>query len=236
MGKQAFTLIELMVVVSIIVMLAAFGGLAVRNLGSGARLTTDSAKLMGWIQLARDQAITSQHPTALVLLTSPATSDAAWRALTILEYQPPPAAALAADSAGTWTQISRWNLLSAGVLIDHDTTDSNDQPLNVWQTNASPLVDTLDGSAGRGDLRYLREKLNPRADYQYIVFLGNGAIYRDHDGVPEPPYRIRLVEGILRGNDIQYTNRKDGQPANFCEILLNGQTGQMQLIRPERAP
>jgi len=60
--KNAFTLVEMIVVVSIVLLLAGIGVATINKFNSGRKVETAGSELMTQIKLARDMAITSQPP------------------------------------------------------------------------------------------------------------------------------------------------------------------------------
>ena len=213
----AFTLVELLTVIAIIVLLVSMAGAMFR--GGGASLPSAAATLAGLIDQTREMAILKRQPTALAML-GPG-SDAAARVFFALEYE---------RETATWRQISRWETLPAGVVADTGK-DSTGTPLQAFFPAYSPKVDpALPG------VTYQGKRFSPRdaAGYGYVVFLPDGSLYQDSSGTLPASCVLRLVEGVYEKGAIRRTGASaaDGSSANYVEIALNRMTGQAKVSRP----
>ena len=208
--SEAFTLVELLVVISIISLLASFGGMLLK--GGGAQLSTAGSNVAGLIEQAREAAIVRRQPTALVMLTDG--DDIANRVFTVMGYVP------AASGTGSWERISKMEKLPSGVVADEGL-------LALMPAN-SPSVDPALPS-----LNYAGQSFDPGSKYGYAVFMPDGSLYQDAAGAPASPFVLRIVEGFRGPSGMQYTGAQNaGHSVNYFEIALNQATGLVKITRP----
>ncbi|MFA7345529.1 MAG: prepilin-type N-terminal cleavage/methylation domain-containing protein, partial [Terrimicrobiaceae bacterium] len=170
--SMGFSLVELLVVISLIVLLASLAGLSLR--GGGAQLSTAGAHIATLMEQARETAILKRQPTALIMLADG--GDVASRVFAVLGYVPD------ATGAGTWERLSRWEKLSEGVLAD-EGSDSGGNPLHALMPANSPVV-----APALPTLHYAGGSFAPQSKYGYVVFMPDGSLYQDASGVPNSPF------------------------------------------------
>ncbi len=73
--RAGFTLIEMLVVVALMLMLLGLAAAVVPGILDADRTNEGSARLMGWLQIARQRAIRDQAPRGLRLLVDPTTTN-----------------------------------------------------------------------------------------------------------------------------------------------------------------
>lgn len=222
--QSAFSLIELLAVVSIMSCLMVLSGLIFRGISGGARVDTAGNRVAEVIDAARQNSLLKKRPTAFVLLVSG--DDSAHRFFTVLEYQPP-----GVPGAGTWRQIFRWDSLPAGVVVD-GKVDANGVPATSFLPPQSPAISPL------GPVIFQGKSYEPNASpgYAYFIFSEDGSVMKDSSGNPPVPLKVRLVEGVVGSTgQVQYTSaqRADGAgPSNYYEIVVNEATGRTKILRP----
>jgi competence protein ComGC len=113
----AFTLVELLMVIALIVLLIGLTTGSVGSMGQGHRLTTGGNMTVDLINDARQLASARNTKTMVALVTSGTDSR---RLLTTLIYS--------LDTAGNggWSQIDQWRRLPEGIEVDQSATiDTN---------------------------------------------------------------------------------------------------------------
>jgi len=209
----AFSLIELLVVISIIALLSSLAGLLLKS--GGAQLSTSGGRIAGLMEQAREAAILKRQPTALVMITDG--DDVGRRIFAVVGYKVD-----TMTGAGAWAQISKWENLPQGVLADDASG------LDAFLPFKSPIVDPSLPVLSYGGKNYA-----PRDKYGYVVFLPDGSLYQDAAGSLPNPVVMRLVEGVREGGTLKYTSRQQGgKSVNFFEIALSQATGLVKITRP----
>lgn len=209
-GCGAFTLIELMAAITLLLFLSTFTVFSLRGTGGAAALAVGGNRLVGLANQARQNSMTKNVLTALVLVTGQATpSQGDYRAAALLEFD-------AADASPSWKQISRWEILPTGVVIDNDSSTflsgSNNTPATA------PLPPKLPGKFRGTDI----------ANYAARVFLPNGGLYN-----PSTSATIQLVEGFVNGGSVKLTHcASGGSAADYYNIAIVGVTGRSKIERP----
>lgn len=176
-------------------------GTSLGNSGKAALLETSGSRLAGILSLARQQAI-SRNAISAVVLSTDSSAKGGLRALTV--YEIVPRANGAEPSSADWKQVHPWEVLPDGVLIDGSTFES--------ASNAPyPPLPEIHFRGQKVDL------------YRYLLFSPDGSLLQGE------PARIRVAEGLLPDGAVNpvYTRPGDGgQPANVYEIsvLITGLT------------
>jgi len=204
--KSAFSLVELLVVVAVMVLLTAaalpaFSGGRARQLATGGNQVVDLANQ------ARQNSISKGVMTALVMVSS---VDPEWnyRLFTLVEMQ------TVANGGATWAQTTPWQMLPKGVLVDSQSSTSF---INVVPTLSTSI----------GSLKYAGKSI-PQGSYAYQVFLPDGRLLSDSSANPPT---LRLIGAIINSATSQVT-KTDTSGVNYYEITLNQYTGIPKVDRP----
>lgn len=104
--RDAFTLLELLVVMAIIGILVAMTTLSITNMGEGQKLTTGGNAAVDLINNARQIAKTKNTKTMVVMLDKGVD---ARRTFTVMEYD---------LAAGNWSQVDKWRKLPDGIAAN----------------------------------------------------------------------------------------------------------------------
>ncbi|MCE0496490.1 MAG: prepilin-type N-terminal cleavage/methylation domain-containing protein [Methylacidiphilales bacterium] len=113
---RGFTLIEMLIVIAIIAVLMSLGLPALLNSSRSSGLTDAGNELDNIAMLARQNAVSNNVQTALVLVTNdPYNSAMSGRAVSVWQM----------GSNQTWTQTSRWMFLPNTTTAYDDPTASN---------------------------------------------------------------------------------------------------------------
>lgn len=168
-SKRAFSLTELLTVVAIMALIGAIGMPAMQSLRS-ARLSTSGNRLADLVNQARQNAITRNIQTALVMVTDVSDTGLNNRLFCLVEYHP---------AAQSWGMVSPWTLLPAEVMIDSAASD-------VFIKNSPAL------STAIGNLKYGSTTITS-GHYTYQVFLSDGTMDSSQIPANSPPV-LRLVQ------------------------------------------
>lgn len=153
---------------------------------------------MGLFESARENAILKRQPTAIVMLTK---NENARRVFSVVEHDP----------AGSWKQVSRWEVFPDGVAVD-SAQGRSELPV-AFSAAASPTVSPqLPAMTFRGS------SYAPKSDYAYLIFMPDGSLYQSSN------CSVTLLEGEVSGGVVQ----KKGNGLNFFEILINDATGRVR--------
>jgi len=200
-NRKAFSLIELLLTIAVISVLVSLGVTSFQGFQGGRKLSTAGSRVMGLFESARENAILKGQPTAIVMLLK---DESARRAFAALEREP----------TGTWKQVSKWEVLPEGVLVDSSSGQSS-LPLALSQGSSPQVTPALSSVSFRG------KSYTPQNGYAYLIFMPDGSLYQSGNG------SLTLVEGEL-SND---TVRRKGNGLNSFEILINDATGRVRAAR-----
>jgi len=210
--NAAFTLVELLVVVAIISTISGFIVLEIGSYSHTTALEASGDLVTNLAAFARQTAMTKDTMTALVLPANQGTSGD-YRSFAVLQYTP----------GQGWSQISRWQALPAGIVVDSSTDCT-------FLTNSPNPFPNLDGPPPQSNppFTYQGAAITKVNGYAARIFIPNGGL---SDSVS--PTQIRLVEGFVRGGKAIYTHSDaSGKPANYFDIVLLGVTGLAKTSRP----
>ncbi len=212
-SRQGFTLLELLLVLSVMSILTTFCVLAIRT--GSTNLAAAQDQVNGVLAFARQEAITRNTLCAVVLVTTTANDDLGYKTLGVYELRPTDGVA---PSSSDWVQAGKWQTLPQGIAVDNTSTASS----FLQATSVAPPLPTL---AFRGD------QLNPATDCAVQIFMPSGRL----SPPPTDPCTMRLVEGSYAPNatTITYTHRNaSAQPADYVSYILSTATGEAKIVRP----
>jgi type II secretory pathway pseudopilin PulG len=219
--KQAFTIIELLVVISIIVFTTGMVMIGFRGTTGSTSLTGDGDRISALVSLARQNAMARNALTALVLNTDPGSPEGNLQAVSIWEIMP--------NTDGTaleskdWKQISKWEKLRTGIVF-MPPSDGGTGP------DGAPDLDKPGGAAIPDiPVKYAGTTLNATNGFRYKLFRPSGGLLGDKPGV------LQLAEGTVSAGASEplYTNRTPaGLPANRYKITIIAATGHIVVERP----
>ena len=205
----AFTLIEVLIVVTIIAIIVAISSISLNQTMQAMRLTNAGNKVTQLVEVARQRAMSANSQTALILVKYVPGGDienASGRAFTVMERR----------SGEEWKAIREWETLPDGIVVDIGAATE----VNTFVNN-SPS-----GLPGGGDMPAFRGQTN--YEYAMRIFMPVGGLSN-----PNESARLQLVEGQVMGGGVQYANKApDGLPANYYRISLLGTTGKTKVDRP----
>ena len=212
--RTAFTLIELLAVMSIIVIMVAFVVPAVSNFGRSTGLVAAGNMIVNLASSARQTAMTKNTLTALVLLANQG-SDDDFRAVTVLEY----------NTVSGWVQSTQWQHFAPGVVVDSDPANSS----FLLNSAKFPFLNYA-GRPPQPDppVSYDGKPLNGSASVRARIFLPSGGLQN-----AESAAQIRLVEGFRANGTTVVTNRgSGGTSANYYDVAIVPATGMTKISRP----
>ena len=205
-----FTVVEMMAVMAIIVVLTAAITPVIRSVGGAGTLTGAGDEVVNLINLARQNSMTKNAMTALILVTDPAIADH-HRVLGLFELVPPPDGS--APLQRNWTQVGSWEQFGTGAFVDVST-------LSAYPATApSPNFPALQYEA------------SPLASWQYVIFMPEGNLLTAGSS------QLRVAEGFFppHVNTPIYTHPGPGQPgvpANYYNVVILADTGRVKVERP----
>jgi prepilin-type N-terminal cleavage/methylation domain-containing protein len=206
--RHAFTLVELLVVMAVIVSVMAMLVPAFKNIGKANLLTASGNQVTNLANFARENAMSKNAMTALILLNDPALADMN-RSFALYELTPPTNGAQ--SKSGDWRQISKWEALGSGVIADQCTFEDSTQP--------PPTA-----------LPSLKYGATAVSSYKYVVFLPGGALLSGSTA------QVRLCEGYYpkgAGNPVYTSSRgSSGTAANYFKVSILAATGRTKIDRP----
>ena len=181
----AFTLTELLVVISIIVLMAALGVSAFKG-GSTSDGTRGASYLAATVfDAARNEAIMRRVPVRVIFDTSvrtsgSATPDTAFRRMTVAYYS--------TNSGGSWVQSGKWIKFPANAYFDYCMGGSS------WQSRGYTTMTSLSGFG-----------LIPALSAVAYEYLPNGQA--NYSGVATLPLKVVFSPGTVSAGT--FTERPD---------------------------
>jgi prepilin-type N-terminal cleavage/methylation domain-containing protein len=211
--SSGFSLLELLLAISIMLLLMGLAVPALRGLGRSASLNVSGNELVNLLNLARQNSISRNTMTALVVLAD-GSMEQSHRAVTLLELAP--SAERIPGQTATWRQIHQWKVFGAGVLIDPRELQLSDSAVVSGPGSPRPPLPTLE---------YGGQTVNR---FKYLIFLPGGNL------LSGTPAHLQLAEGYLpRASETPvYTRAEAGVPANYVAITVLDATGRMKVDRP----
>lgn len=211
-ARTAFTLVELLAVLAIVGILLVLANLGFKAGSGAAALTGEGNRIASLVNLARQNAMSKNALTALIVITDPAL-DVRLKAASLWEATPRNDGSATAPS--DWKQISKWEILRTGVVFMPPTDAEMDLPTVA----VNPPFPTLNLSG------------NPVSSDGFVckIFLPAGGLLTGRPGI------LHLAEGFLPpGEEVpEYTNKNaDGAPANIYTITIIAATGQVVVEQP----
>lgn len=204
---HAFSLVELLAVVTICALLTGLLVPAVSHIGSANSLAIAGSQVADLANLARQNSLSKNAQTALIVVTNGSQAD---RNKVLLVYQLVMPIDGQLPQSSDWKPVANAEKLSGGSIIDECTlTSSANQP-------TPPLPPVI-----------FQGKTMP--DYRYTVFLPSGNLLRN------AATRIRVAEGYYSSNSSTpiYTGAtRNGIPANYREITILPATGKVKVDVP----
>lgn len=205
--SRGFSLIELLVVITVVVLLTSVSMVTVG--GNQSRKLTANGNLIADLSMqARQNSISKGVLTALVLCKSyPNNRELNNRLFVLMELSP---------NSTTWKQVTKWQILPQGGAIDTQQSDSF--------LSQVPNVDTP-----ISNLKYLGTTVT---DIAFQVFLPDGSLAtkKQPPSGPSPmlPPVLRLTEGTTNSSgDLIKTSSP-----NYYKITLNLYTGMPKIECP----
>jgi prepilin-type N-terminal cleavage/methylation domain-containing protein len=220
--RQAFTLIEMLLVLGIMAVLAAFTLPAVMSLAGSQSVATGTRQVADLLVLSRAEAIARHTLTRFAVVTKwPGDQERAFRQMSIWYWD---------QRTEDFIQLRDWESLPDGVVFE------SEMPAYLNDSSYAKK----DGTAIRGDYvlsnadsaltLHLQKK---DVDMNYVEFIPTGAA-RLSGGTMQSSIFV-LAEGYRPspGKDpIVYTGGDSSRPKNWSQINVESLTGRVQIYRP----
>ncbi|XHR30979.1 MAG: Tfp pilus assembly protein FimT/FimU [Chthoniobacteraceae bacterium] len=203
-----FTLIELLFVMAIIASLATLSVPSFTSLGKSAGLNGGGNMVAGLITSARQNALSKNTMTALVIVTD-SSVDPQNRLFTMMEL-PAHEDNTTKPQSSDWKQITKWETLVRGVIVSN------------WTSSPQTVSPTFP------KLRYGNHWIT-QDGFKYLIFMPDGSTLSNTSTT------VQLVEGYIpKGETVPlYTSvLKNGNPANYYKLTILNTTGRIKIDRP----
>lgn len=209
--RTGFTLVEMMVVITIIGLLMAVASTGLTGAIQAMSLTNSGGKVTQIMEAARQRAMTGNVMTAVILVTKSG-QEGDGRAFTIVECPP----------GGPWVQVREWEMLPDGIVVDLDANQDNASFLLH-----SPQSFPFNNGQGGAPVRYNNSGLG-NGTFAARIFLPGGGLLNPNDAAV-----LQLVQGTVDGGRVTYSRRNaGGGPANYYRVALLGASGKTKVERP----
>lgn len=203
-ARSAFTLIELMVVMGIILLLVAALVPAVTSLTKSNNINTAGRMISNVLTVARSEAINRRALIRFEVATSwPGDPDAAYRKFTLVQHD---------LTSGADTQLTKWETLPAGVIFNpQDPTPGSGSYFFILNQVQTPAL-----TSGTQTIPTV-----------YIEFLPTGAL---NVAPASSPVRLRMVQGFLASASA--TSVTSTGTSNWFETSVDSLVGRIKIARP----
>ncbi len=206
----AFSLVELLVVMAVVALMLGIAGMAFNNFGRSTSLAAAGNRVAGILEQARQHATSQGAMTAVAMATDSASPDRN-QAFVVLAARPRNDGA--ALTATDWKQVSKWEILPEGIIVDSGSS---------FTDSGTKLMPSLPSQ--------LPERAGERSDsFRYVIFQPNGAVLGGGAA------GLRLVEGSWASGSGSPTYTRpgsDGTPENYYKLALISATGRVKVDRP----
>ncbi len=238
-ARRAFSLVEVIAVVSVMTVLAGLTAPAMKGLTGSNTLDSGVRKVAGLLSLARNEAIARHTVVRFVVATNwPGKTDANLRRVSLWAWD------AHRESDGTtdrddlnhYTPLTGWEELPVGVALDPVGAQS---PAGAYLQTASYAV--ADATSVRGD--YLLDPNFAAQEFaagtggeqittRFIEFLPSGNL-RIPGGNARQAILVATQGYQKAGGSLTYTtNSGNGQPANWAQVNVDSLTGRVRIYRP----
>jgi Tfp pilus assembly protein FimT len=206
----AFTLVELLVVLAVMLILLAVIVPAFNGIGKGTELNGAGNSVSNLIYLARQNSLAKNALTAVILPGASGT-DADFHAFAL--YEAVPHMDGTPVTTADWRPLGTWQTLPVSVIVEPD--------LCTFTKSSSSMTPAFPNFTYHAA---------PVTSYAYVVFLPNGEIL----GSVTP--QVRLVTGYLPtgSGTVVYTNKNTATaaPADYYNISIISASGRVKVDRP----
>jgi type II secretory pathway pseudopilin PulG len=215
----AFTLFELLVVVTIIVLILSFSVPAITGLTKSSNLNSGGRLLSNLFVAARSHAINQRTLVRIEIATVwPSDSSESFRKIAIAQYD---------SSSSTFKQITRWETLPSGTVIEmHDMyasppgdIDPTPSPTPVRGTYFTDLFQPTGSLSLDGSCAFAGQSIS----CVYFEFLPTGGL----NATPNPVW-LRLSAGVPNGAAVTHTARGK----NYADLVVDNLVGRIKFSRP----
>jgi len=205
-SAAGFTLIELLAVIAVgtAILVMAMPSLGV--LSNTGNLNEAGSRIDNLLIQARQNAISKNTFTALILLNAAGGAENAYRTFAIFELKLP--ADGSAPTSANWAQISRWERLPDGVLADNTQSTFFTVPTMV------PALPTIS---------FKGQSYTANTGYAYQVFTPGGSLAST--GVSS--CTLVLKKGFFQAGAPVFP-----PSANFYGFTINANNGRTKITRP----
>ena len=221
-SNQAFTLVELLVTITIVSILTSICVLGLKSLTGSTGLTGAGDQVGAFMAFARQEAIAKDTMTAVVLVTNSTTGKAAYRTFSLWELNVRTDGST--PSPSDWVQASKWQTLPTGTVVDMNVVVGASSTPSTFLTSSTP-------TPALPAMNYLGTSLsNPTTDYAVQIFLPSGRLLPSAN-----PYILQLAEGYYNGATTTYQHpnvTNAAQPANYVKFVFSTATGEPKIVRP----
>lgn len=208
---RAFTLVEMLVVITIIAILLAAGSAVMRSGTEASSVRTAADTLQSLTELARGAAVGRSTEARLLIANDPLDEDRYLRVAAVAVAEP------ASDGTGSWTWklVGELRELPGGVYFGKGKGDTIDTAgsLGSWSSIQNPAI------SGSIQLGKALEDYASADNWIAIAFDGNGRVI--NPGLTENPV-ITVNRGEMQGNTLNTPVRFEKYAEGFVIIRSTG--------------
>lgn len=209
-SNKAFSLVEMMVVISVMAFLLAFAAPALMSLGSTS-LSSGGRELAGFLKLARAEAIAKNTVVRVAVVRKwPSEPDSVHRALSMWTWD---------EDSEEFVQAGAWETLPEGLIIEptfpsyvKQAEYAKDDPVNVRASTPKKTTEV--------------EVNGETVSATYLEFMPNGRA-RSPDGMAERKMAFVVIQGFEENGQIIRI-----APQNWAQVNVDLLTGHIEILRP----
>ncbi|MCE9587816.1 MAG: prepilin-type N-terminal cleavage/methylation domain-containing protein [Verrucomicrobia bacterium] len=213
--RDAFSLLELLLAIAIMVLLVSLTTIGVSSVMQGPSLTAGARTVSDSLQIARGSAQSGGDATVVVFRTS---GEAAWRRLAVFE------ARTGTGGVWEWSQTMPWKTLKETAFVD----PNYDATTESWTTTPDGLAAAQSNLAVTLPVAPLRDGSNNLVigtDFRAVAFGPGGGLL----SMTGKAVSIRIASGHIIGNNIVIDG--GSTPKNSVLLVIEPVTGRVKEIR-----
>ena len=225
----AFTLIELMVVVALMAVLMAIAIPAISTLSKAGGINSGGRMVADLLTVARAEALNQRTRVQVRVVTKWTTGgsedpSAAYRKISIWKLDSDKLARTPRP-ADLFTQVSKWETLPAGIIIDPHEDPTTATPPYIFEPSSSPRnPGTYFLNSAWGNRIDGVSVGSATVDFAWVEFNSTGA-------VAHPGKTYLLVTEGMATNSGGFVYTHAGHP-NWFATVITGVTGRISTLRP----
>ena len=222
--RRAFSLVELVAVVSIMTLLAGLGMPAVKGLTGSGSLSSGTRQFAGWLTLARSEAI-SRHTRVRFAVARDWTGkeDARLRKVSLWAWNP---------EVEQYLPLTKWEELPIGVVIEPSLPGYIGDAEYARADNDSVRGECVLDESFQSQAEFIAGTDKEPITARFIEFLPSGSV-RIPGGTKRNAIFVATQGFTNPDGSLSYTSRAESsRPATWAQVNVDTLTGRVRVYQP----